>query len=325
MNKKKILITGTAGFILGNFVRKIIYLSGKDSEKYPYTIVSIDKVNNNAANSIYYNKDHTFYIADIRDQHIINTIFQFERPDIIIHGAAETHVDNSLSDPNSFVTSNILGTQILLNCSVKYGVEKFIYISTDEVYGQLTNESDLPWKEDAELNPRNPYSATKASGELLVKAAAESFGLIYNITRSSNNYGPRQTPEKLIPKAIKCILNNEKIPIYGKGLQIRDWTHVYDNCSALMTILQKGKNNEIYNISAHQEFPNIEVIQEVCNSLKRGHDLISFIEDPRKSHDFRYAVDTAKIKELGWKPNFKFKDGIIDTCDWFIANKWFLK
>jgi dTDP-glucose 4,6-dehydratase len=325
MSRKKILITGSCGFILGNFVRKLAYLSNKDPEKYPYTIVSVDRVNTNAANSMYYNKSHTFHVADIRDQHIMDTIFQFEKPDIILHGAAETFVDASLTDPNSFVTSNVLGTQVLLNSSVKSGVEKFIYISTDEVYGQLTHESDSPWTEEAELNPRNPYSATKAAGELLVKAAFQSYGLIYNITRSSNNYGPRQTPEKLIPKAIKCVLNEEKIPLYGKGLQIRDWTHVFDNCSALMAVLQKGKNNEIYNISAKQEFPNIEVIQEVCNAMKKGHNLISFIEDPRKGHDFRYAVDTTKIKELGWKPNFKFKDGIVDTIGWYMDNKWFLK
>lgn len=325
MNKKKILITGSCGFILGNFVRKLSYLSNKDPEKYPYTIVSIDRVNVNAANSMYYNKSHTFHVADIRDQHIIDTIFQFEKPDIVIHGAAETFVDTSLIDPNSFVTSNVLGTQVLINASVKNNVERFIYISTDEVYGQLTAESDPAWNEAAELDPRNPYSATKAAGELLVKAASMSHGLIYNITRSSNNYGPRQTPEKLIPKAIKCILNDEKIPLYGKGLQIRDWTHVFDNCSALMAVLNKGKDNEIYNISAKQEFPNIEVIQEVCNAMKKGHNLISFIEDPRKGHDFRYAVDTAKIKELGWKPNFKFKDGIIDTIGWYMDNKWFLK
>lgn len=325
MDRKKILITGSCGFIFGNLLRKLTYLIGKDPEKYPYTIVSVDMVNTNAANSMYWNKNHTFHVADIRDQHIMDTIFQFEKPDIVIHGAAETFVDASLSNPNTFVTSNVLGTQVLINCSVKHEVKKFIYISTDEVYGQLTSETDLAWTEDALVNPRNPYSATKAAGELLVKAAAQSYGLIYNITRSSNNYGPRQTPEKLIPKAIKCVLNDEKIPIYGKGLQIRDWTHVFDNCSALLTILQKGKDNEIYNISASQEFPNIEVIQEVCNAMKGGHNLISFIEDPRQGHDFRYAIDTTKIKALGWKPGFKFKDGIVDTIEWYMENKWFLK
>lgn len=325
MERKKILITGSCGFIFGNLLRKLTYLIGKDPEKYPYSIVSVDMVNTNAVNSMYWNKNHTFHVADIRDQHIMNTIFQFEKPDIVIHGAAETFVDASLDNPNAFVTSNVLGTQVIINCCVKHKVEKLIYISTDEVYGQLTSESDQAWTEEASLNPRNPYSASKAAGELLVQAAAKSYGLIYNITRSSNNYGPRQTPEKLIPKAIKCILNDEKIPIYGQGLQIRDWTHVFDNCAAILTILQKGQNNEIYNISANQEFTNIEVIQEICNTMKMGYNLISFIKDPRQGHDFRYAIDATKLKTLGWKPGFKFKDGIIETIGWYMDNRWFLK
>jgi dTDP-glucose 4,6-dehydratase len=319
MDKKKILVTGSCGFIFGNFVRKAVY------DKQPYRLISLDRVSLNSINSMYWNKNHTFHIADIRDQHVIDTIFQFEKPDIVVHGAAESFVDNSLKDPNSFVTSNILGTQVIINACIKSKVEKLIYISTDEVYGQLTSESDPSWKEDAPLNPRNPYSASKAAGELLVKSAYESFGLKYNITRSSNNYGPRQYAEKLLPKTIKCILENKPIPIYGQGLQIRDWTHVYDNCSALFKIINSGKDNEIYNISANQEFTNIEVIHEICNVMNKGHELISFIEDPRKSHDFRYSVDISKIKELGWKPTTKFKDGIVDTVNWYDNNQWFLK
>jgi dTDP-glucose 4,6-dehydratase len=319
MSKKKILITGSCGFILGSLVRKIVY------EKHPYNVISMDRVNFNTINSMYWNENHTFHVADIRDQHIVDVIFQFEKPDIVVHGAAETFVDSSLSDPNSFVTSNVLGTQVIINACVKHNVKKLLYISTDEVYGQLTSENDMPWTEESPLNPRNPYSATKAAGEMLVKAAHESYGLTYNITRSSNNYGPRQTPEKLIPKTIKCILNNEKIPVYGQGLQIRDWTHVYDNCSAILSILEKGKDNEVYNISANQELPNIEVIQKICNTMNKGHDLISHIKDPRKGHDFRYSIDTTKIQQLGWKPSFKFKDGIIETVEWYTTNKWFLK
>jgi dTDP-glucose 4,6-dehydratase len=319
MPNKKVLVTGSCGFIFGNFLRKAVY------EKQPYQLVSIDRVNSNAINSMYWNKNHTFHVADIRDPHIIDTIFQFEKPDIVIHGAAETFVDSSLADPNSFVTSNVLGTQVIINACVKHKVEKLVYISTDEVYGQLTNESDPAWAEDSPLNPRNPYSATKAAGELLVKAAHQSFGLIYNITRSSNNYGPRQTTEKLIPKAIKNIVNGEKIPIYGQGLQIRDWTHVYDNCSGVMAVVNKGAPNETYNIAANQELPNVEVIQKICNAMGKGHDLISFIPDPRTGHDFRYSIDATKIKELGWKPGFKFKEGIINTVEWYMSNQWFLK
>ena len=320
MDKKKILVTGTCGFILGNFVRKAVY------EKQPYQLISVDRVGNPNSNSIYWNKNHTFYVADIRDPHIIDTIFKFEQPDIVVHGAAETFVDYSLSDPNSFVTSNVLGTQVIVNACVKYKVQKLLYVSTDEVYGQLKSESEESWTEESPLNPRNPYSATKAAGELLVKAAHESFGLKYNITRSSNNYGPRQTTEKLLPKVIKCILEGKKIPVYGKGLQVRDWTHVYDNCSGLFTVLDHGVDNEVYNIAAGQEFSNIEVIQKVCNILGKGYDLVDHIPDPRgNGHDFRYSVNPSKLKKLGWKPQFKFNEGIEQCVNWYIMNQWMFK
>lgn len=318
MTNKKVLITGSCGFIFGNFLRKAIY------EKQPYQLVSVDRVGSKAVNSMYWNKNHIFHIADIKDQHVMDTIFQFEQPDIVIHGAAETSIDN-LADPNSFVTSNVLGTQVIINCCVKHKVEKLIYVSTDEVYGQHISESEPSWKETSELNPRNSYAATKAAGELLVKAAHQTHELIYNIVRSSNNYGPRQTPDKLIPKIIKCISQGDKIPIYGQGLEIRDWTHVYDNCAGLMTVLSKGSPNETYNIAANQELTNIEVAQKICNIMGKGHELMSFIPDPRLSHDFRYSSDSSKIRELGWKPNFKFKDGIVNTVEWYMSNQWFLK
>jgi dTDP-glucose 4,6-dehydratase len=319
MSKTKILITGTCGFIFGNYVRKLVW------DKKPYDVVSVDRVTANALNSMYLNTSHIFYPSDITDEHIMGIIFQREQPEIVIHGAAETFVDTSLKDPNSFVKSNVLGTQVIINCCVKYGVKKLIYISTDEVYGQLTDEKSPAWTETSPLDPRNPYSASKASGELLVRAAHATYGLIYNITRSSNNYGPRQLPEKLLPKAIKCILEGTKIPIYGQGTQIRDWTYVADNCTAINAILEKGEPNEVYNISAHQEFTNLEVIQAVCNAMGEGHSLISFIEDPRPGHDFRYSVDTSKLQSLGWKPSYKFKDGLLETTNWYKMNQWFLK
>jgi dTDP-glucose 4,6-dehydratase len=315
---KKVLITGTCGFIFGNFIRRAIY------EKQPYQFVSIDRVNTNSINSMYWNKSHTFHVADIRDQHIIDTIFQFEKPDIVIHAAAETFVDASLTDPNSFITSNVLGTQVIINACIKYNVEKLIYISTDEVYGHLTSEEDPAWNEDAVLNPRNPYSASKAAGELLVKAAHQSHGLTYNITRSSNNYGPRQTTEKFVPKVIKCILEDKKIPVYGQGLQIRDWTHVFDNCAGIMDVLNKGEPNQTYNIAANQEFTNIEVVQKICNVMQKGHSLIEFVKD-RPGHDFRYSINSSKMKSLGWEPKYKFKDGIDQCISWYLANQWFLK
>lgn len=320
MNKQKLLITGSGGFIMSNLIRRMIY------EKLQYDIISIDKVTKSSVlNNIYSNKNHTFYIGDIADGHFVNVVFEYERPDIIIHGAAETFVDDSLKDPNKFIHSNVLGTQILISAAVKWGVKNFIYLSSDEVYGQLRNESEPAWKEDAHLNPRNPYSASKAAGELIVRAAYSSFGLPYCITRSSNNYGPRQTSEKLIPKIIKCILEDQKIPIYGKGLQIRDWLHVFDNCAAILKVLEKGNNEEIYNISSNQEFSNIEVVQLICNIMGKGHDLINYIDDPRKgAHDFRYAIDSSKIKTLGWEPSYKFKNGINSTIEWYMNNKFYL-
>jgi dTDP-glucose 4,6-dehydratase len=323
---KKVLVTGSCGFIFSNFIRKAIYdQNQKKLQERAYTFVSVDRVTANALNSMYWNKNHNFYPADLRDEHIIDVIFQLEQPDIVIHGAAETFVDTSLKDPNSFVTSNVLGTQVVINACLKHKVERMIYISKDEVYGQLTSEADAAWTEDAPLNPRNPYSASKAAGELMVRAAHQTHGLIYNITRSSNCYGPRQLPEKLLPKAIKCVLEGQKIPLYGQGLQIRDWTYVADNCTGIMTVLDKGKPGEIYNISANQEFTNIETINLVCNAIGRGHELISFIPDPRSGHDFRYAIDTTKLRELGWKPTYKFRDGIRDTVQWYLDNPWFLK
>jgi dTDP-glucose 4,6-dehydratase len=312
---KKILVTGSCGFIFGNFVRKVIY------EKRPYQLVSVDRVNFNNINSLYSNKSHTFYPADIRDQHIIDIIFQSEQPDIVVHGAASTHVDESIKDANEFVTNNVLGTQVIINSCVKYGVKKLIMISSDEVYGQL-KENDSSWTEESITNPRNPYAATKHAAELLVKAASNTHGLIYNITRSSNNYGPRQTTDKFVPKVIKCIMNNEKIPIFGQGLQIRDWIHVFDNCSAIIDIIENGEPNEIYNVSVNQEYTNIEVVQKICNIMGNdSHKLISFVEE-RLGHDFRYSVDSSKIKNIGWKPQYKFNDGIEKCVNWFMNNRW---
>lgn len=316
----KILISGSAGFIFSNFIRKAIY------NKYPYSFVSIDKVSGNA-NSLYSHKNHTFHIADIRDQHIVDKIFEFEKPDIVIHAAAESHVDYSLSRPNDFITSNVLGTQVMINACLKHDVQKMMYVSTDEVYGHLTSDTELPWTEDSPINPRNPYAASKAAGELLVKAAHQSHGLKYNITRSSNNYGPWQTTDKFMPKIIKSITHNEKIPIYGQGLQIRDWTHVFDNCAAVMTVLEKGIINETYNISANQEVSNIEMVQKICNIMSKGHDLIQhIIPDPRgNGHDFRYSVDSSKIRSLGWSPKFKLSEGLDQCIEWYSMNQWMFR
>lgn len=319
MQRQKLLITGTGGFIFSNFVRRALYA------KAPYNIVSIDKVQKSQAiNNVYTNKNHKFYIGDITDPHFVNVIFEIENPDVVIHGAAESHVDKSIESVSPFINSNVLGTQIIIDACLKWDVKKLVYISTDEVYGQLENENEPSWTESAPVNPRNPYAASKAAGELLIRAAHETHGLIYNITRSCNNYGPRQTADKFIPKIIKSILNEEKMPIYGQGMQVRDWMHVLDNCDAILKILSDGKPNEIYNISANQEFSNVEVFQKICNVFGRGYNLLDFCDD-RKGHDFRYSIDSNKLKKLEWKPFYKFKDGICTVINWYINNQWFLK
>lgn len=319
--KKKILLTGSAGFIAGNFIRKAIY------DKTPYEFVSIDKITNSSVlNNIFINKSHQFYMNNICDAHSMDLIFQHHRFDYLIHYAASTHVDRSIESANDFIQDNIVGTQVLVDMCVKYGV-KLLAFSTDEVYGSLKNESDKSWTEDSPIAPNNPYAASKASAELLVQAAGKTHGLDYVITRSSNIYGPRQTADKLLPKVIKCVLDKKPIPVYGQGLQMREWLNVIDNADAILKILDNWKSGEIYNISMNQEFSNIEVIQEICNIMGSGYDLITFVED-RKGHDFRYSVDSSKIKSLGWKPKYKFKgpgQGLEATINWYKANQWFIR
>ena len=320
MNRQRILLTGSAGFIGSNFVRKVIY------EKHPYEVHSVDKIaNSSMLNNIYQHKMHDFYIADICDQHIMDKIFEYVRPEIVVHMAAESAVDKSIHDPTVFTRSNVLGTQVLINLSLKYQVKCFLYQSTDEVYGALSSMDDASWTEESPLNPKNPYSASKASGELLIRAAANTHGLPFIIVRSCNNYGPRQTPDKLIPRVIKNILEEKPIPVYGKGLQVRDWLHTTDNCGAILKILKDGKLGETYNISANEEATNIDVVKQICAIMERGEGLINFIPDPRPGHDFRYSVNSEKVTNLGWRPIYKFKDGLLKTVEWYMINSFFLK
>lgn len=318
--RKKILITGSCGFIFSNFIRIAL------KESWPYQIISIDKVSRSEnIYNVYANRSHKFYLGDITDKHLINTIFELEKPDIVLHGAAESNVDDAISSTNPFIMSNVLGTQNLLDASVKYDVKQFLYISTDEVLGHL-DENDKSWTEESFLNPRNPYSASKAAGELLVKAANVTYGLPFNITRTCNNFGPKQSVKNLIPKTIYSILEKNKIPIYGQGKQIREWIHVVDNCEAIRTVLEKGRINEIYNIGTGFETSNLELVNDICNIMNEGYDLISFIKDPRPGHDFRYSLDSSKIRSLGWKPKFRFKDGLKHTIKWYSNNQnWFCR
>lgn len=289
-----------------NVVRRAI------NDKMPYSFASIDRINNNS-NIIYYNKNHVFHIADIRDAHIIDKIFQFETPDIVIHGADESN----MKDTSSIISSNVLGTQVIIDSCLKYKVEKLIYVSTDKVYGQLLSETEPLSSENQAVSPRSLYGTSKVCGELLVKTS----GLIYNIVRLSNMYGPRQSPHRLVANTIKCILYENPVTF---GLQIRDWTHVFDACSAILTVLEKSKPNEIYNISSGQEYTHLEIVNEICKAMDYSFGA-GDIPRSQPETDFRRATDSSKIRGLGWKPSYKFKESIFDVCNWYKLNQWFLK
>lgn len=324
MSRKKILVLGSAGMMGSLFIRHGCY-DRIHHDRYEF--FSVDKLaTSSMMNNIYQHKLHEFFIGDICDEHIMERIFEYVKPDIVVHFAAESSVDKSIGDPNLFVKSNVLGTQILVNLSIKHQVERFYYTSTDEVLGAL-KEDDAPWTEDAPLNPRNPYSASKAAGEMIVRAAGNTYGLPFIISRSCNNFSERQTSDKLIPRTIKCLFKGKKIPIYGKGLQMREWIHTKDNNHAIFTLLQKGMLGETYHIGSGQELRNIDVVREVCIVLEKDpNEHIEFIEDPRPGHDFRYALNSGKLRALGWNPIYKtFQDGIRATIDWYSSNRYFLK
>jgi len=297
----KLMITGSCGFLMGNLIRKIIY------DKQLYQVTSLDKISEYTANSVYWNKNHTFHIADIRDKYILNSIFKLEEPDIVIHGAAET------KEQDHYISSNIQGTQNIIDVSLKHKVKKLIFISSSEVYGP---NAGYKWKEENTTNPISLEAVSKLSGELLVKTS----GLTYNIVRLTNSYGPYQMSSAFFPKIIKSVSANETFTILNNNLT-KDWTHVFDHYSGIMTVLKNGKDNEIYNIAANQEFTEIEVAYKICNVLSKGHDLVKF----DNKTDFEFNLDTTKIKEIGWKPQYKFKDGVNLCVNWYLNNQWILK
>ncbi len=314
--KKKILVTGSCGFIFSNFMLRHLR---SDSE---YEFASVDKLvaPYNFAN-INKSPGHIFYMGDIADEHFMTNVFKLEKPDYVIHGAAESFVDDSIASAKPFIHSNVVGTQNLTDLSIKYNIEKFIYISTDEVYGQL-KPGDASWTEESITLPRNPYSASKLAGELIVRAAGETHDLKYNITRCSNNYGPRQQPRNLIPKVITCLLNDLPIPIHGSGKQLREWLYVTDHNEAVMKVLIQGTNKEIYNIGSGFELTNLEVI-EYISKLMNITPQIKHIKD-RAGHDFRYSVNCDKIKKIGWNPLFgNFSDCMSKTIQWYRDNQKF--
>ncbi|MCY9664828.1 dTDP-glucose 4,6-dehydratase [Paenibacillus alginolyticus] len=312
----KLLVTGGAGFIGSNFVHYML-------DRYPsYEIINLDALtyagNLENLRSIQENSHYTFVKGDITNIELVNSLFD-QGIDTVVHFAAESHVDRSILEPDVFVKTNVLGTQVLLEAARKYAVKKFVHVSTDEVYGTL-GETGL-FTEETPLSPNSPYSASKAGSDLLVRAYHETFGLPINITRCSNNYGPYQFPEKLIPLMIANALNDKSLPIYGDGLNIRDWLYVEDHCSAIDLVLHKGINGEVYNIGGNNERTNIQIIQTILRELGKPESLIQYVKD-RPGHDRRYGIDATKItEELGWKLKHNFETGIHETIRWYLDNQ----
>lgn len=310
---KIVLITGGAGFIGSNFIRYLI-------RKHPdYKIINFDKLT--YAGNLYNlemideNPNYAFMRGDVSNQADVKNVFEQFNPNFVVHFAAESHVDRSIINPDLFLQTNILGTQILLNYSREYKVEKFVLISTDEVYGSIPSNNSVA--EDAKLAPNNPYAASKAAADMLIRVAYQTYGQRVNIIRSCNNYGSYQFPEKLIPVIINNALQGKELPIYGDGKNIRDWIHVEDHCRAIDLVLHKGRSGETYNAGAKNEWENLALVEHILDLMKCSHDLISFVLD-RKGHDLRYSMDSSKIKkELGWKPVIDIDEGLEQTILWF--------
>ncbi|MGM7683386.1 dTDP-glucose 4,6-dehydratase [Cytobacillus sp. Hm23] len=312
-----ILVTGGAGFIGGNFVHYMV-------NNYPkYNIYNLDLLGyagELTKHKDIINKDNYHFIkADIGDRKKIISLFKELKFHYVVHFAAESHVDRSIIEPDIFVRSNVLGTQVLLDAAKETLVKKFVHISTDEVYGELDFHTKSLFTEETPLQPNSPYSASKASSDFLVRAYHQTYGLPVNITRCSNNYGPYQFPEKLIPLTICKALSNEKIPVFGDGKNIRDWLHVYDHCSAIDIVLHTGVIGEVYNIGGHNEKTNLEVVQKIIKSLNKSESLIEFVTD-RLGHDKRYAINSTKICNLGWSPLYNFDLGLEQTVQWYLNN-----
>ena len=318
-----ILVTGGAGFIGSNFIFYML-------EKYPdYRIICLDKLtyagNLLTLSTVMNNPRFRFVKGDICDEQLVVELFKNESPDIVINFAAESHVDKSIDSPQIFLQTNIIGTAVLMDACRKYAVKRFHQVSTDEVYGDLPYDSSNSFfTETTPLKPNSPYSSSKAAADLLVQAYHRTYGLPVSISRCSNNYGPYQFPEKLIPLIIFNALQDKPLPVYGDGQNIRDWLYVEDHCKAIDLISHKGRNGEVYNIGGHNEMRNIDIVKIICRELGKPESLITFVED-RKGHDRRYAIDAKKIeRELGWKPETKFVHGIRNTIRWYAENREWL-
>ncbi len=310
-----VLVTGGCGFIGANFIRHLL-------SEGNLSIINLDKITyaGNPANLMDLENDprYTFIKGDICDKRVVERVFRENSIDMVIHFAAESHVDRSIVDSTPFVTTNVLGTQVLLDAALHQGVSRFIHISTDEVYGSTVSGS---FKESDNLQPSSPYSASKAASDLLVKAYHTTHGLPVLITRCTNNFGPYQFPEKLIPLFITNLIEERKVPVYGTGKNVRDWIYVLDHCRAIEYLMKHGKPGEIYNIGGGNEKTNLEITQLILELLGKAESMIEYVKD-RPGHDFRYSLDCSKIDSAGWKPKFRFEDAVIQTIEWYQRNEW---
>lgn len=315
----KFLVTGGAGFIGSNYMH---YVVNKYPEDYFVCLDSLTYAGNyNNIKDLESKNNYKFVKGDITDRDFIDKLFDEEKFDVVINFAAESHVDNSIKNPGIFLTTNIIGTQVLMDASIKYGIKRYHQVSTDEVYGDLPlDRPDLLFTEETPIHTSSPYSSSKAGADLLVGAYHRTFGLPTTISRCSNNYGPYQFPEKLIPVVISKALKNEKIPVYGSGTNVRDWIHVIDHNIGVDLIVRNGKVGEVYNLGGHSERTNLEVVKTILKQMGKREDLIEFVED-RKGHDLRYAIDSTKAeRELGWDRTYTFEKGIEETVNWYLEN-----
>ena len=315
-----IIVTGGAGFIGSNFVFHML-------QRHPeYRIVCLDKLtyagNLSTLEPVMENGNFRFVKADICDRAAVYQLFEEEHPDMVVNFAAESHVDRSIENPGIFLETNIMGTAVLMDACRKYGITRYHQVSTDEVYGDLPlDRPDLFFTEDTPIHTSSPYSSSKASADLLVLAYYRTYGLPVTISRCSNNYGSYHFPEKLIPLMIINALHDKPLPVYGDGLNVRDWLYVEDHCRAIDLILHKGTVGEVYNVGGHNEMKNIDIVKLICRTLGKPESLIQFVTD-RKGHDRRYAIDPTKIhRELGWLPETKFTDGIQKTIQWYVTHE----
>lgn len=316
----RILVTGGAGFIGGNFIHYML-------EKYKeYKIICVDCLtyagNMETLAPVENNPNFKFYKTDITDRDETDSIFSEERPEIVVNFAAESHVDRSIDNPGVFLNTNVIGTGVLMDACRKHGITRYHQVSTDEVYGDLPlDRPDLLFTEETPIHTSSPYSAAKAGADLLVLAYFRTFKLPVTISRCSNNYGPYHFPEKLIPLMIANALHDKPLPVYGEGLNVRDWLYVEDHCRAIDLIIHKGRAGEVYNIGGHNEMRNIDIVKMILKELGKSEDLITYVTD-RAGHDLRYAIDPTKIhNELGWLPETKFADGIKKTIKWYLDNR----